>query len=121
MFSYNKKLVSHSRALRKNMTPEEKKLWYQCLKRLPLTVHRQKMIGNYIVDFYVAAKKTVIEIDGGQHFETANQEKDQQRDKALASLGITVLRYNNDDIRTRFEGVVQDIFQRLDISFEMLK
>ncbi len=57
-YKYNKNLVSNAQELRKNMTPEEKKLWYRFLKRLPVTVNRQKNIGNYIVDFYIAQKNS---------------------------------------------------------------
>ena len=67
MIPYNKKLVQNARALRKNMTPEEKHLWYDLLKRLPLNVRRQHNIENYILDFYIAEKKIAIEIDGVQH------------------------------------------------------
>lgn len=66
IYSYNKKLVSNARALRNNMTDEENHLWYDFLKKLPLTVNRQKNIGNYIVDFFIASKRIVIEIDGIQ-------------------------------------------------------
>ena len=67
IYSYNKKLVSNARALRNNMSDEENQLWYDFLKKLPLTVNRQKNIGNYIVDFFIASKRIVIEIDGIQH------------------------------------------------------
>ena len=77
------------------MTPEEKHLWYDFLKKLPVTINRQKVIGNYIVDFYCADKKTVIELDGSQHFES---EKDIIRDEYLKSLGIKVLRYWNKEL-----------------------
>ena len=63
-YNYNEKLVPNAQALRKNMTPEEKHLWYDFLKRLPVTVNRQKNIGNYIVDFYISSACIVIEIDG---------------------------------------------------------
>ncbi|MBQ2781167.1 MAG: endonuclease domain-containing protein [Clostridia bacterium] len=116
MFPYNKSLVSSARHLRKNMTPEEKILWYQFLKSLPITVHRQHNLGNYIVDFYIAQKKLVIEIDGEQHFSTEHQQKDRQRDAHLTSLGISVLRYSNKDIRTNFDGVAQDILRHLGLS-----
>ena len=67
--SYNPSLKSYSQNLRKNMTKEERHLWYDCLKQLPVTVKRQQIIGEYIVDFYCASKKVVIELDGTQHFE----------------------------------------------------
>ena len=74
-YNYNKNLVTYSQSLRKNMTPEEKQIWYNFLKRLPYTVNRQKVIGNYIVDFYIAEKRTVIEIDGIQHKTEENEKK----------------------------------------------
>ena len=67
MKAYNKDLVSNAQSLRKNMMPEEKHLWYDFLKRLPIKAHRQYTIGNYIVDFYIPQKHLVIEIDGIQH------------------------------------------------------
>ena len=57
IYSYNKKLVSNARALRNNMTDEENHLWYDFLKKLPLTVNRQKNIGNYILDFFIDSKR----------------------------------------------------------------
>ena len=68
MIPYNKKLVENARTLRKNMTPEEKKIWYKFLTRLPFNVRRQHNICDYVVDFYIAEKKTVIELDGAQHY-----------------------------------------------------
>ena len=82
MIPYNKKLVENAKELRKNMTPEEKKLWYGLLKRLPMTVKRQHNIENYIVDFYIASKKIVIEIDGIQHLTPEHKESDEKRDEA---------------------------------------
>ena len=73
---YNKSLVKNAQNLRKNMTPEEKHLWYDFLKRLPLTVKRQQNLENYIVDFYIPSKKVVIEVDGIQHQKCDQQEAD---------------------------------------------
>ena len=86
----NHNLTTLSRELRKNMTEEERKLWYLFLKKLPQTVHKQKVIGNYIVDFYCAVAKIVIEIDGSQHYEEDALIKDKQRDEFLESHGIKV-------------------------------
>ncbi len=91
------------------MTKEERKLWYECLRDLPVRFHRQKMIGSYIVDFYCASHKLAIELDGSQHFEENGVEYDSCRSKYLNSLGITVLRYANYDVDTNFEGVCDDI------------
>ena len=106
---YNKNLISNSRNLRKSMTKEERHLWYDYLKHLPVTVHRQKTLGTFIVDFYIASQKIVIELDGSQHYESAGQEQDQKRDAYLRSIGCTVLRYSNADINLRFRGVCEDI------------
>ena len=121
MIPYNKNLVSNARALRKNMTPEEKHLWYDFLKRLPFTVKRQHNIENYIVDFYIPRKKVVIEVDGIQHKSNDNVELDKQRDNALASWGITVLRYSNESIRKSFQAVAKDILLKLKLDFSDLK
>ena len=121
MIPYNKKLVSNARTLRKNMTPEEKHLWYDFLKRLPLNVRRQHNIGDYIVDFYIAEKKVVIELDGRQHLMREHQEADAERDAALAAWGITVLRYSNNSIRKNFGVVAEDILSHLGLEFKDLK
>ena len=121
MLPYNKKLVSNARELRKNMTPEEKHLWYDFLKRLPMNVRRQHNIENYIVDFYIAEKKIVIEIDGRQHLLPEHKEDDEQRDTALASWGISVLRYSNNEIRNSFNEVASDILKHLELTFCDLK
>ena len=117
MIPYNKKLVSNARTLRKNMTPEEKHLWYDFLKSLPFNVRRQHNIENYIVDFYIAEKKIVIEVDGIQHTAPEHQEADKQRDKDLSAWNITVLRYSNDAIRNYFHAVCADILKNLGLDF----
>ena len=116
MNSYrNVKLTNNAKTLRKNMTKEERHLWYDFLKSLPVTVHRQKVIGQYIVDFYIADAKLVIELDGSQRFESDGIEKDCERDHYLESLGIKVVRYSNADVNQDFQGVCQDIWSRLDL------
>ena len=121
MIPYNKRLVSNARTLRKNMTREEKHLWYDFLKRLPMTVRRQHNIENYIVDFYIAEKKTVIEVDGRQHHLTEQMEADSQRDADLAAWGISVLRYTNSSIRNNFRGVAEDILKNLGLDFSDMR
>lgn len=115
IYKYNKSLVANARTLRKNMTKEEKHLWYDFLKRLPFTVNRQKNIGDFIVDFFIAEKRVVIEIDGAQHFESDNRDADKHRDDELMKLGITVLRYSNHEINKNFEAVCNDILNRLSL------
>ena len=111
----NAKLSSNAKTLRKNMTKEERHLWYDFLKTLPIMVHRQKVIGNYIVDFYIASAKIVVELDGSQHYETEGQQKDAERDAYIASLGCKVLRYSNADVNQRFFSVCEDIYKHLSL------
>ena len=103
------------------MTKEERQVWYKLLKRLPVTVRRQKVISHYIVDFYCASAKTVIEIDGGQHYKEAGKAKDEERDAYLNSLGLKVLRYSNYDVDHYFEGVCIDILNHLGFTWDDLK
>ena len=116
MYSYNQDLVKNAQTLRKNMTPEEKHLWYDFLRNLPVTVNRQKNIGNYIVDFYVAKAKVAIELDGSQHGEPENRDADEKRDQELSKLGITVLRYSNKEIKQKFGAVCDDIIANLGLT-----
>lgn len=117
IYKYNKKYVSIAKTLRKNMTLEEKHLWYDFLKKLPVTVNRQKNIGDYIVDFFIAKNRIVIEIDGIQHKMDEHRIADEKRDLYLQSLGITVLRYSNDDVNNNFTAVCNDIMRHLGIDF----
>ena len=110
---HNSKLTGAAQNLRKNMTKEERRLWYDFLKGLPVMVHRQKVIGNYIADFYIAEKKAVIEVDGSQHYMTQGWCQDYLRDEYFRSLGIVVLRYANSDVNLHFEAVCQDIWCKL--------
>ena len=102
-------LSSYARELRKNMTPEELKLWRDCLHHLPITVNRQKQIGEYIVDFYCAKAKLVIEIDGSRHFTIHGKAEDQIRDAFLRSKGLTVMRFSNAEVTSDFKKVSSTI------------
>ena len=108
-YNNNPKLTKNSRELRNNMTKEERHLWYDFLKKLPLNVNRQKVIGNYIVDFCISSVNIVIELDGSQHYEPEAKVYDAKRDAYLEEEGYLVLRYTNFDINNRFLGVCQDI------------
>ena len=109
----NSRLTENAKKLRCNMTKEERHLWYDFLKDLPLTVHRQKVIGCYIVDFYIASKKIIIELDGSQHFDDAGRIKDAERNAYLNALGLNVLHYSNSDINQHFDAVCQDILNHI--------
>lgn len=110
----NNKLTKNSQKLRKEMTKEEKHLWYDFLSGLPVGFRRQKTIDNYIVDFYSYKAQLVIELDGNQHFNNEEQvQKDKQRDERLADLGLTVLRFSNYDINRNFKRVCEEIYNYL--------
>ena len=119
-YKYNKKLLGNASYMRKNMTPEERHLWYDFLKKLPINVNRQKTIGNYIVDFYIHSYKIVIEVDGIQH-KTKTKHADQIRDAELRALGITVLRYSNIAINQNFNSVCNDILNHLCLNINDVK
>ena len=106
----NQLLKQRSRDLRKAMTKEERKLWYEFLREFPLQVHRQRVFEPYIVDFYISEKKLVIELDGTQHFLEEGQQYDQKRDEFLKSKGLTILRFSNRDVNQQFPSVCQAIW-----------
>ena len=101
----NKNLNQTAVSLRKNMTKQEKHLLYDFFKGYPLRIYRQRIIGNYIADFYCSKAKLVIELDGEQHYEKDNLEYDELRTKYFNSIGIDVIRFLNYDIDNNFEEV----------------
>ena len=109
MKEYNKTNIPLAKMLRKNMTPWERKLWYEFLKNYPIRFQRQKAIGNYIVDFYCAKAKIVIELDGGGHYTTEQIKNDKLRTKELENMNLRVLRICNLDIDQNFYGVCEYI------------
>ena len=115
MMSYKRSLKPNAQALRREMTPEEKHLWYDFLKKLPVTVNRQKVIGGFIVDFYISSARLAIEIDGRQHLMAEHIESDKARDAQLLERGIRVFRCSNDDINKRFKTVCDMLLDILEI------
>ena len=109
MKDYNKANIPLAKELRKNMTPWERKLWYDYLRYYPIRFQRQKAIGNYIVDFYCAKVGLVIELDGGGHYTTEQAEKDALRTNELERMDLTVLRICNLDIDRNFSSVCEHI------------
>ena len=105
MKEYNKENIPLAKALRKNMTPWERKLWYEFLRHYPVRFQRQKAIGNYIADFYCARARLVIELDGGGHYNPESAMNDAQRTKILESYGLKVIRFCNTDIDRNFYSV----------------
>ena len=105
----NPKLTPRAIELRKNMTRQEKHLWYDFLRNYPVRIMRQRVIGLYIADFYCAKAKLVIEIDGSQHFTDDGSEYDCEREKFMESLGLKTIRYTNNEIDKQFDAVCADI------------
>ena len=106
---HNSKLTGRAQTLRKNMTKEERKLWYEYLRNYACRFRRQVTCGNYILDFYCASAKLAVELDGSQHYEEAGQRYDANRNAWLESNGIYVLRFSNTDIHQNLAGVCQMI------------
>ena len=109
MKKYNKANIPLAKTLRNNMTPWERKLWYEFLRNYPIRFQRQKAIGNFIADFYCAKARLVIELDGGGHYTSEQAEKDKNRTKELENMNLTVLRICNLDIHRNFSGVCEQI------------
>ena len=107
-------LLDNARKLRKEMTPQERRLWYQFLRTHPVKIYKQRIIGEYIVDFYCASAKLVIEIDGSQHFEDNGMAYDAKRTAYLERMGLKVVRYSNADINRRFQEVCESIHRNIE-------
>ena len=105
----NKEMLRRSQVLRKNMTKEERHLWYDFLKEYPVQFKRQVPFGNYIVDFYCFRAKLVAELDGSQHYEPEEIAYDQRRTRYLEGLGPLVLRVSNLEVIQNFCGVCEAI------------
>ena len=108
-YKHNKNLVSNARSLRKNMTKEERHLWYDYLRAYPIKFLRQKILGKYIVDFYCAEAKLIVELDGTQHYEDKGVEYDAERTAYLEQYGLRVLRIANNEVSCNFSGVCEYI------------
>ena len=108
-YKHNPSLVSNAKQLRKNMTKEERHLWYDYLRDYPIRFQRQKAIDNFIVDFYCHKAKLVIEIDGSQHFNEKGMQKDSFRTEILEGYDLKVIRFTNRHIDKNFKAVCQYI------------
>jgi very-short-patch-repair endonuclease len=109
---YRRALKLRSRSLRRDSTPAERKLWFEFLREQPEKFTRQKPLAGYIVDFYCSALRLVIEVDGDSHF--TGSDIDNIRTETLATLGIRVIRFTNEDVMQRFEGVCLEIRRALE-------
>ncbi|MBP3427392.1 MAG: endonuclease domain-containing protein [Clostridia bacterium] len=118
---HNKQLVPLAKQLRKEMTKEERHLWYDFLRGYPIRFSRQKVLGKYIADFYCAEAKLVIELDGSQHYEAENMKRDADRTEFLKGYGLSVLRIANIDVCRNFEGVCIYIDEAVKQSLSQLR
>ena len=114
-------LTDVAQKLRREMTPQERHLWYDFLRYFPMTVKRQYVVGNYILDFFIPSANIAIELDGSQHFDPKAREADEVRDSSLSSVGIKVIRYTNVEVNRNFYGVVTDILRVVGVKFKDLK
>ena len=117
----NKQLVPLAKQLRKEMTKEERHLWYDFLRTYPVRFSRQKVLGKYIVDFYSAEAKLVIELDGSQHYEADKQRKDAERTAFLEEYGLAVIRIPNNEVGGNFCGVCEYIDAMVKQSLSQLR
>jgi len=102
---YKPRLTGRAQRLRRDAPPAERKLWYEYLRYLPEKFTRQKPLGSYVVDFYCAQRRLVIELDGDSHFANGADRYDERRTEKLAALGVRVLRLSNKEVMEGFEGV----------------
>ena len=106
---YNHKLIPRAKEMRKDMTPQETKLWFGFLRNHTYRFQRQKVIDQYIADFYCHQAKLVVEADGNQHNAADAKEYDQIRTHVLEACELTVLRFTNRMIDEDFEQVRKTI------------
>ena len=118
---HNKQLVPLAKHLRKEMTKEERHLWYDYLRSYPVRFLRQKVLGKYIVDFYCAEAKIIVELDGSQHYEDGNIENDAQRTAFLKCYGLNVIRIPNNEVNQNFRGVCEYIDTTVKQSLSQLR
>jgi very-short-patch-repair endonuclease len=115
MLPDNKNLKDCSRKLRKNMTDAERLLWSRITRKQlkGYQLYRQKILGNFIVDFYCPAARLVVELDGGQHYHQQGKEKDRARDNYMAKQGLRVLRFSDGEVFSELEAVTATIWEEL--------
>ena len=109
MILKNNNLLERARRLRREMTPQERKLWYMFLRTYPVKFYKQRIVESFIVDFYCHAAKLVIELDGSQHYEPQGLAYDEERTSILQKYGLEVLRLSNNDVNTDFRAVCEQI------------
>lgn len=106
---YNSELEARARELRKNLTRQERRLWYGFLRDYPIRFTRQRAVGSYIVDFYCSKARLVVELDGSQHYTEEGEQYDATRSAVLAGYGLRILRFSNHDVDVHYEAVCETI------------
>ena len=106
--------------LRRNMTRQEKHLWYDYLRYYPVKIYKQRIIDHFVADFYCHRARLVIELDGSQHYTKQGEEYDEERSEILERYGLYVLRFSNKDIDDNFEGVCRMIDRTIEERMNIL-
>ena len=106
---YDSELIPLAKELRRNMTAEERLLWYTFLRKHEPRFYRQRVVGRYILDFYCSAARLAVELDGSQHYEVDGMQKDHIRTEELEELGLLVIRIPNNEVRHNLRGVCEYI------------
>jgi very-short-patch-repair endonuclease len=109
----NNDLLDYASELRRNMTPQERHLWYDFLRDFEINVYKQRILGNFIADFYCHSARLVIEIDGSQHYTTEGRSYDEARTEIIQRYGIEVIRFANSDVDNNFAGVCYMIEKKI--------
>lgn len=109
----NNKMLPVARRLRREMTPQEKTLWYQFLRSYPVKIYKQRIIESFVVDFYCAEARLVIELDGSQHYTEQGKAYDEERSSIMEGYGVEVLRFTNLEVDREFDEVCERIDARI--------
>ncbi len=117
----NNSILQTAKMLRKNMTPHERKLWYLFLRQYPVKIYKQRIIESFIVDFYCASARLVIEIDGSQHFTEQGMEYDKERSAVIEAYGLKVLRFTNYEVDTDFKSVCETIDEEIKARIDLYR
>ena len=110
---YDSRLNERAKELRRKMTPQERKLWHRFLKDYSIKIYKQRVIKFFVVDFYCAEARLVIELDGSQHYTEQGMQYDMERSAVFEQYGVQVLRFRNQDVSAHFEMVCEQIHARI--------
>ena len=110
---HSARMLGIARLLRRNMTKQEKHLWYDFLRRYKVKIYKQHVIDNFVADFYCHKARLVIELDGSQHYTKEGCAYDANRTAVPKKHGLTVLRFTNIDVNEHFESVCEMIDQTI--------